>query len=92
MASWCGPESVSLPTAGFPTTFRRERAAGDGVKRVGPRAARLPPGDPGDLPPYAVMRLTGRFFISHSPVFRSYTQLQNASQFSLSISGVSVRK
>jgi len=39
-----------------------------------------------------VMYLTGFFIISHSPVLRSYLQLQNASQLSLSMFGLSALK
>lgn len=41
---------------------------------------------------YCVMYLTGFFIMVHSPEFLSYMQLQNASQFSSSMLGLSARK
>ena len=69
-------------------------------KRLAGRPSRhAPPGPPhqtvagsasfGDS---VVMYFTGRLIISHSPVFRSYLQLQKASQLSLSMDGLSARK
>ena len=41
---------------------------------------------------YCVMYFTGRLIISHPPVPLSYLQLHNASQFSLSMLGLSALK
>lgn len=54
-----------------------------------------PPGAPEGSQPvshYCVIYFTGRLIISHSPESLSYLQLQNASQFSLSMLGLSALK
>ena len=54
---------------------------------------RATPEDPGgSSPAYCVMYFTGFFIIVHSPVSLLYVQLQKASQFLLSMLGLSARK
>lgn len=64
-----------------------------GRRPKNPRTGRGDPRPVGyDLDRYCVRYLTGFFIISQSPDLLSYLQLQKASQFSLSMLGLSDRK
>ena len=80
----------TVPADVFPQAVcRRTRRAAR--RASGPPGAVRRPEDP-VLQPYCVMRFTGRLIICHSPVSLLYVQLQNASQFLLSMAGLSARK